>query len=424
MLIMKTIQIITIVTLVGIVICHNDTVNYIPGIGVPKTNTYSGYVTVNETYGANLFYLFWEAQNITSSTPLVMWLNGGPGCSSLFGSFIENGPYLIDDEGTLTENPYSWNIMSHLLYVDQPVGTGYSYVENRKGYVTNEDTMALDVLKLLSGFFELHPEYSKQDFYIFGESYAGKYIPTIASYLLKYSDIKLKAIGIGDGWVDPYIQSSSYCPYLKSKNLVTQEVVDQQMHMYQRYLNLSYNGENIRAELVTYEMLFFCSIQGGFLDVYDIKYPLLQNPTNGPSKALEIYLNGHDVMKAFNANHTYKSCDKIPYIALSEDFNLSVKSLVKDLLNNNLPILLYSGSDDLICNYIGTELWMSTINWYGQSNFDNTTFLPWYINDSVVGSYKNSSGLTYYLIYDAGHMVPFFQPEISLIMFQKYLLSN
>ena len=93
-------------------------------------------------------------------------------------------------------------------------------------------------------------------------------------------------------------------------------------------------------------------------------------------------------------------------------------------MDNHLPILLYSGSDDLICNYIGTELWMSAINWYGQSNFDNSTVYPWYLDNTIVGSYKNSSGLTYYLIYNAGHMVPFFQPEVSLLMFEEYLFYN
>jgi len=403
---------------------HNDRVFYLPKIGTPKTTTYSGYINVNQTYGANLFYLFWESQNITDKTPIILWLNGGPGCSSLFGSFIENGPYLIDSNGTIKENPYSWNQKSHLLYVDQPVGTGYSYVKNRKGYVKSENMMASELLTLLNGFFKLHPKYYHLDLYIFGESYAGKYIPNIAQYILQYSSINLKAIGIGDGYIDPYIQSGTFCPFLETKGLVSKVDVYEQMIMYKNYLHMSDNGNNIQAEVLGYKMLLFCSIKAGSVDVYDINYPLFEDPTKGPSDALVDYLNNPDVMTAFNADHEYKSCDAIPYIYLSEDFNLSVKSLLQDFLNKGLPILLYSGNDDLICNHIGTELLSSTINWSGQDNFNNATTYSWYFNNDLVGSYKNSSGLTYYLIYNAGHMVPFYQPELSLNMIQTYLINT
>ncbi len=107
-----------------------------------------GYEVANSTYGVNYFYWFFEpaTQHTTSDTPLILWLTGGPGCSSELALFFENGPYTVNSAGTgLTPNQYGWNANSYLLYVDQPGGTGFSTVKNPKGYVTNEAQVASDM---------------------------------------------------------------------------------------------------------------------------------------------------------------------------------------------------------------------------------------------------------------------------------------
>jgi len=86
-----------------------------------------GYINVNSKYNANVFYWFFESQGTPSSDPVVLWLTGGPGCSSELALFFENGPYTVDGNGNLSPNPYSCNSFTNLLYVDQPVGTGFSY---------------------------------------------------------------------------------------------------------------------------------------------------------------------------------------------------------------------------------------------------------------------------------------------------------
>lgn len=400
---------------------EKDNVAFIPSIGVPKTTTYAGYVCVNVTYGANLYYLFWESQNITPNTPIVMWLQGGPGYSSMFGSFVENGPYIINANGTFYENPYSWNLNAHMLYVDQPVGTGYSYVENINGYVRDEQTMAEELLTLLVNFFELHPQYANLDFFIFGESYAGKFIPSVSKFIIEYSDINLRAIGIGDGLIAPEIQIMTYCPYLLSRGLVTEDEVIEQMKMYERYMEFVNLNKTLEANSLSYSMLLFCSIKGGYLDYYDINYHLFDNPTNDQSDALQIYFNDPDVKMAFNANHTFTMASKKVLLFMSDDFNLSEKLIIKNLLQNELPVLLYNGFDDIICNYIGTEMLASVIDWSGQEGFNNATFNDVYLDNQLVGKYKYYYGLTFNIIYNAGHMVPFYQPQVALNMFESYL---
>lgn len=193
------------------------------------------------------------------------------------------------------------------------------------------------------------------------------------------------------------------------------------MKMYEQYLYFSKNNDTIITNLLIYEMMFYCSISGGCLDIYDVNSKIFQNPTSPLGDLLQDWFNLSDVMKAFNTDHPYKVQSLMPYFALLKDFNLSERLLVKNLLNFGLPMLLYYGHDDIICNYVGSNNWISKINWVGQEEFDNSTLKDWYINGNIVAQYKYSSGLSYCLIYNSGHMVPYYQPEISFIMFDSFL---
>jgi cathepsin A (carboxypeptidase C) len=86
--------------------------------------TYSGYLQVSAT--KSYHYMFYTSSSKTPTTdPVVLWLNGGPGCSSLMGAFQENGPFLFNINATglqATINPYSWNTFANVLYIESPAG--------------------------------------------------------------------------------------------------------------------------------------------------------------------------------------------------------------------------------------------------------------------------------------------------------------
>ncbi|CAF4438395.1 unnamed protein product, partial [Adineta steineri] len=138
--------------------------------------SYSGYLTVNKTHQSNLFFWFFPSQDGNTNAPLVVWLQGGPGSSSLFGLFAEQGPIMVDMEQKLHGSNITWNSKYHLLYIDQPVGTGYSFTKSEEGYVTNEDEVARDLYSMLTQFFVIFHEYVPCPFYVTGESYGGRYV--------------------------------------------------------------------------------------------------------------------------------------------------------------------------------------------------------------------------------------------------------
>ncbi|KHN30342.1 Serine carboxypeptidase-like 45, partial [Glycine soja] len=139
-----------------------------------KFQQYSGYITVDNQNQRALFYYFVEAETDPTSKPVVLWLNGGPGCSFIgAGALVEHGPFKPGDDNVLVKNYYSWNKVANLIYLESPAGVGFSYSSNTSFYtlVTDEIT-ARDNLVFLHHWFTEFPAYSNNDFFITGESYA------------------------------------------------------------------------------------------------------------------------------------------------------------------------------------------------------------------------------------------------------------
>ncbi len=170
--------------------------------GLLETN-YAGLAQVSTA--GHLFYWFSEARapaQPVAQTPVVVWLNGGPGSSSLTGLLTENGPYtIVAANSSVVPNDLSWNAQYHTLYVDQPVGTGFAYCENNQTscYCRNETQVSTQLVALLETFFALHPTYAACPLYITGESYAGKYISYVGAYIVENANEHKMVRSWGDG---------------------------------------------------------------------------------------------------------------------------------------------------------------------------------------------------------------------------------
>ncbi|WIA07938.1 hypothetical protein OEZ85_007415 [Tetradesmus obliquus] len=154
---------------------------------------HAGYIPISRTDSSNpssLYYAYWEAAEpaggaVDDQTPIILWLQGGPGCASSFGALYELGPTVVDSSGVPTPNPYSFNQAAGLLVIDQPIGTGYSIAGSTDDIPTDMQGMAADLYEGLWSFFDSHPQLQPRPFFITGESYAGKYIPSLTHYILR-----------------------------------------------------------------------------------------------------------------------------------------------------------------------------------------------------------------------------------------------
>ena len=169
---------------------------------------YSGFIEVDSTLGKSLFFWFVESQGNPSTDPLLLWLNGGPGSSSVgYGFFLEHGPFQIQPDGeTLLLREYPWNRDANIIYLESPAGVGFSYSNTTAGISTNDQVTANDTYAFLQGWFNLFPEYrGTNDFYVTGESYGGHYVPTLASKILDEKPDwlgSMKGIGIGNPGIE------------------------------------------------------------------------------------------------------------------------------------------------------------------------------------------------------------------------------
>ncbi|TVU13670.1 hypothetical protein EJB05_37090 [Eragrostis curvula] len=211
----------------------------LPGFhGAFPSKHYSGYVTVDEANEKSLFYYLVLSERDPAGDPMVVWLNGGPGCSSFDGFVYENGPFNFEPGNTpgglpkLQLNPYSWSKVSNIMYLDSPAGVGMSYSLNKSDYTTSDLKTAADAHKFLLKWFELYPEFQPNPFYLSGESYAGVYIPTIADEVVKGMEkgmkprINFKGYLIGNGVTDDDYDLNAFVPFAHGMGLIPTDMFE------------------------------------------------------------------------------------------------------------------------------------------------------------------------------------------------------
>lgn len=205
--------------------------------GMKNISSYSGYFTVNKNYNSNLFFWFFPSLTNYKTAPVVVWLQGGPGATSLIGLFTENGPYIVKHKHGLKRREYTWIEYHSVIYIDNPVGTGYSFTEKEEGFAKNEDDVGGNLYTALQQFFLLFPELQNNDFFVTGESYAGKYVPALSYAIHKNNPtaklkINLKGLAIGNGLSDP-LHQLKYGDYLYQLGLIDYNARDQ-FHKYEQ----------------------------------------------------------------------------------------------------------------------------------------------------------------------------------------------
>ncbi|KAG8063203.1 hypothetical protein GUJ93_ZPchr0003g17312 [Zizania palustris] len=254
-----------------------DKVSELPGQpGRADFDQYAGYVTVNATSGKALFYYFVEATEDPSTKPLVLWLNGGPGCSSLGdGAMLEIGPFFVNsDNKTLSINRYAWNNVANMLFLESPAGVGFSYSNTTSDYNnTGDRSTAADAYIFLTNWFEKFPEYKGRSFFITGESYGGHYIPQLANTILSnnITIINLKGVAIGNAYLDDSTNMRATMDYYWTHALISKET-----HLAVQQ-NCSFNGTYI-AQCRT--VLAAAEAEKGVIDPYNIYAPLCWNASN------------------------------------------------------------------------------------------------------------------------------------------------
>ncbi|KAF7137876.1 hypothetical protein RHSIM_Rhsim07G0231400 [Rhododendron simsii] len=463
---------------------EGDKIDCLPGQpeGV-DFDQYAGYVTVNQTAGRALFYYFVESPKNSSTNPLVLWLNGGPGCSSLgYGAMEELGPFRVNSDGkTLYRNKYSWNNVANVIFLESPAGVGFSYSNTSSDYKTVGDKRtAEDSYIFLVNWLERFPQYKNRDFYITGESYAGHYVPQLACTILSNNKItnqtviNLKGIAVSSsipcahfilGPIVPLCSDLPVIPLLRCQKYCFQPIHDHDIWFllrtyhskignayvddsttlqgtYDYYWTHALNSDETHAaitkncDFVTGNLTRQCiqyldqgDEEVGDIDPYDIYAPLCNS--SAPKTPSPGSVNNFDpcsdnyVISYLNLPEVKKALHAIKTTWSPCSYKIQEWG---DSPSTVLPTI-----KQLIAS--GIRLWVYSGDVDGvipvtSSRYAINTFkLPvtnawraWYSNRDEVGGYVvEYEGLVLATVRGAGHEVPSYQPERALAMISSYL---
>ncbi|XP_010535625.1 PREDICTED: serine carboxypeptidase-like 48 isoform X2 [Tarenaya hassleriana] len=401
---------------------------------VPTVKEYghhAGYYKLPHSKAARMFYLFFESRS-NKTDPVVIWLTGGPGCSSQLALFYENGPFNISKNLSLSWNDFGWDKASNLIYVDQPVGTGFSFTSDDSDLRHDEDGVSNDLYDFLQAFFKEHPQFAKNDFYITGESYAGHYIPALASRVHHGNKnkegihINLKGFAIGNGLTNPEVQYGAYPDYALDMKLITESDHESIKKLYpdcQRATKEYTDGGDACANAYYVCNEIFDNILGiaGSVNYYDVRKQCQGNLCYDFS-SMETFLNQKSVRSTLGVGDIeFVSCSSTVYDAMRNDWMRNLEVVIPELLEDGIELLVYAGEYDLICNWLGNSKWAHQMEWSGQKGFGSAKMIPFLVDGTEAGLMKNHGPLTFLKVHDAGHMVPMDQPKASLQMLQNWM---
>ncbi|CAG2165562.1 unnamed protein product [Oppiella nova] len=441
---------------------NSDEIQNLPGLPEPvKFRQYSGYL--NATKGRHHFYWYFESEQDPQNAPVVLWLNGGPMCSSLLGMFTEHGPYTVDSKGIkLTMNKYSWNKVVNIIYMESPAGAGFSYDENYPEPLNDNNTTAVANYFALESFFDKYPHLKKNAFYITGESYGGVYVPMLANEIFtRKSSINLQGIAIGNGLFDwsaaDVLQVPTLSQYdfalghgLISHGFYQQKIssccsIDQDNKWKCDFLNPvnKTKCDSVKKEPVSimnlYNIYSDCHldmepVNGSQYDPFynpnTTNHKLLKQAQNTnqpdycPHSGHKEYLNRADVRQALHVRNdapkqwsAYKG--EKGYTKVLRNGSQTFVDLIEKYRIGK--ILVYNGDFDSICDFITDARFVEGLGYRYTEEYR-----PWTVDgkpDGVEGGFVQhyERGLSYLTVRGAGHAVPTYKPEAALQILKALL---
>ncbi|XP_077982218.1 lysosomal protective protein-like [Glandiceps talaboti] len=438
---------------------NSDEVVSLPGLSKkPSFKHYSGYL--DSTGTKKLHYWFVESQNSPTKDPVLLWLNGGPGCSSLDGFLSELGPFHVNDDGTtLYENVFSWNKVANVLFLEAPAGVGFSYSAD-KNYTTSDDQVSIDNYQALQSFFVKFPEFANNSFYVTGESYGGIYVPTLAMRIMQgNATINFKGFAVGNGmssyelndnsivyfgyyhgifgddlWtnLNDFCCKQGVCNFYNNTDQNCVLALDQVQHflyniglnMYSLYMDcaggIPPHMQRFRAD---FKNIFrFYNFEIPNMKMNGSKYQANAKSLGGTppcidATAITKYLNQDSVRKALHIESSLPQW-QICSDEVGANYHRNYDNMFNQYqtLLTKYKALVYNGDTDMACNFLGDQWFVESLN-----KKEVQTRQPWTYNNQVAGFYHQFQNITFVTVKGSGHMVPQWRPGQALQMITDFL---
>ncbi|XP_062176796.1 serine carboxypeptidase-like 18 [Alnus glutinosa] len=422
----------------------------------------TGYVAVGETDDLQLFYYFIESQRNPVKDPLVLWLTGGPGCSALSGLLYEIGPITFDydtfngSSPALVVNPYAWTEVANIIFLDAPVGTGFSYSESTEGYYSSDTKSPYAIYLFLRKWLLDHPKYLKNPLYIAGDSYSGVIVPQVTLLIsdgnIAGSNPSMNLLGymLGNPVTDQHGDENSRVKYYHRLTLISDDLYES--------VNVNCNGEFVNPDITNSSCLddigiiAECTMKVNDAQILepkcsfasprpktmnwgrkffdDIPDEIIQSPTKREEKWCRnnnyvlsyMWANDEIVQKTLGVRNgtilDWKRCNKS--LAYDSDLN-TVVHYHQELLKRGYRALIYSGDHDMMIPYVGTQAWIAYLSLPLVDGWR-----PWFVDGQIAGftekySTTKGDGLTFATVKGGGHTAPEYKPQQCLEMADRWM---
>ncbi|PIN23057.1 Serine carboxypeptidases (lysosomal cathepsin A) [Handroanthus impetiginosus] len=451
-----------------------NVIEYLPGFpGKLPFKLETGYIGLGEMEEVQLFYYFFASERNPEEDPLVLWLTGGPGCSSLYGITSEIGPFTIEflnSNGSLPSlmlKEHAWTKVANIIFLDQPVGTGFSYATTPEAFYSN-DTYATELnYEFLRKWLISHPKYINNPLYIGGDSYSGITVPLVANNVYRGNEagikplMNIKGYVLGNPYTDAFGEANAVVPCAHRMGLLSDRLYNSaKVNCHGNYVNV--DPENIlclndlerinqcldkintfmileplcdsvwraKEDVLSLDISFSEEIPTNFLQsiVAPVKKIICRN---APLVLLHTWANNKSVQQALDiregtkeewerCNNTIKSSARAPDRPTTYVANVkSVFGYHQDFTHKNCRTLIYSGDHDLFFPHTSTEKWIESLKVPILSDWR-----PWFVQGQIAG-YTMTYGhgdyeLTYATVKGAGHTAPEFKPEECFAMITRW----
>ncbi|XAR52292.1 hypothetical protein NMG60_11020276 [Bertholletia excelsa] len=423
----------------------------------------TGYVSVGEMEDVHLFYYFIESEGNPREDPLLLWLTGGPGCSAFSGLVYEIGPLNFDTQhfdGKFPKfilNPYSWTKVSNIIFLDAPVGTGFSYADNWPGYVLDDLLAATEVYHFLMKWLIDHPKFLLNELYIAGDSYSGLIVPNVVQKIYQGNNkvgvqplTRLKGYILGNPVTNEHDDPNSRVKYAHRVALLSDGLYESTKNNCQgEYIDVDpsnaacirdldiVNGciKNIYLAQILEPNCAAASPNSTKLKwdrrfFQDSPTSFLLPPLPAARKLWcrsynyvlsDIWANDGLVEEALHVRKGTKEkwvrCNKT--LSYAEDL-LTSFYYHKNLSHTDLRALIYSGDHDMGVPYVATHEWIEALELPVDDDWR-----PWFVNGQIAGYtmkyVKKGYHLTFATVKGGGHTAPEYRPEECLAMLQRWL---
>ncbi|KAI6682582.1 hypothetical protein NL676_036463 [Syzygium grande] len=421
----------------------------------------TGYIGVGELEESQLFYYFVESQRSPALDPVMLWLTGGPGCSVLSAFFYESGPVeftYVGYNGSLPSlhlNPYTWTQGLNIIYVDAPIGTGFSYSTTAENYYIDDYRSSEEIYQFLRKWLIKHPQFLKNVLYIGGDSYSGVPLPMVVKKIYDGNGdgvvpyMNLKGYVLGNPKTDDYVDDNSRVTFAHRLTLISSELYEEAteacngdfvnvntsntdcvtdigaidvmleeinlMHVLEPICQVAYSRpvKSIRGERVVFEENYENFLATGAKPAHwcrDYNYVLSA-----------IWANDKSVRAALGVREGTKGVWNRCNSSLA--YTKTVTSTVgyhRNLSTTNLRALIYSGDHDLSVTHIGTQNWIYSL---GLTLYD--IWRPWFVDGQIAGYTQefinDDFTLDYATIKGAGHVAPEYKPKECYEMMDRWL---